>query len=172
MVSDYNITQNDMAMIYMSPNPYFEAFEEVIDMACFDLNKHRTAGLCLAHINGRLHLVGMAPSTPAAKIPCWRLRIKGTWLIKIGDRMVTALAEAHDAFQQLSSNGITTVPLLFLHPEIRQDILHDGLPIMSSALFTQHIHDQLNHRWDFSMVVDHLRKARPYEIVESGDILN
>jgi hypothetical protein len=114
----------------------------------------------------------MAPSTPAAKIPCWRLRIKGTWLIKIGDRMVTALAEAHDAFQQLSSNGITTVPLLFLHPEIRQNILHDGLPIMSSALFTQHIHDQLNHRWDFSMVVDHLRKARPYEIVESGDILN
>jgi hypothetical protein len=66
MVSDYNITQNDMAMIYMSPNPYFEAFEEVMDMVRFDLNKHRTAGLCLAHINGRLHLSSMAPSTPAA----------------------------------------------------------------------------------------------------------
>ncbi len=105
-----------MAMIYMSPGPYFEAFEEVIDMARFDLNKHRTAGLCLAHVNGRLHLGGMAPSTPAAKILRWRSRINGTWLIKIGDQTVTPLAEAQDAFPQLSSNSITTVPLLFSHP--------------------------------------------------------
>jgi len=159
MVSGYNIMRNDMAMIYMSPDPYFEAFEEVIDMTRFDLNKQWTAGLCLAHINGCLHLGGMAPSTPAAKIPCGCLRIKGTWLIKIGDRTVTTLAEAHDAFQQLSSNGITSVPLLFSHPEIRQDISHDGLLIVSSAPFTQHIHDQLNNQWDFLMVVDHLRKA-------------
>ena len=159
-------------MIYMSPDPYFEAFEEVIDMTHFGLNKHWTTGLFLAHVNGRLHLGGMAPSTPAAKIPCWRLRIKGAWLIKIGDRTVTTLAEAQDAFQQLSSNGITTVPLLFLHPEIRQDISHDGLPIVSSAPFTEHIHDQLNHQWDFSTVVDHLCKAPPYEIVESGNVLN
>ncbi len=145
MVSDYNITRNDMAMIYMSPDPYFEAFEEVINMARFYLSKHRTAGLCLAHVNGRLHLGGMAPSTPAAKIPRWRSRIKGAWHIKIGDRPVTTLDEAHDTFQQLSSNGITTVPLLFSHPEIRQDILHDGLPILSSAPFTQHVYDQLNH---------------------------
>jgi hypothetical protein len=92
----------------------------------------------------------MAPSTPAAKIPRWRLRIKGAWLIKIGDRTVTTLAEAQDAFQQLSSNSITTVPLLFLHPEIRQDISHDGLRIVSSAPFTEHIHDQLNHQWVMS----------------------
>jgi len=172
MVSGYNIMRNDMAMIYMSPDPYFEAFEEVIDMTRFDLNKQWTAGLCLAHINGCLHLGGMAPSTPAAKIPCGCSQIKGTWLIKIGDRMVTTLAEAHDAFQQLSSNGITSVPLLFSHPEIRQDISHDGLLIVSSAPFTQHIHDQLNNQWDFLMVVDHLRKASPYEIVESGNVLN
>jgi hypothetical protein len=107
-----------------------------------------------------------------AKIPRWRSRIKGAWLIKIGDRTVTTLAEAHDAFQQLSCNGITTIPLLFSHPDIRQDISHDGLPIMSSAPFTQHIHDQLNHQWDFLMVVDHLRKVRPYEIVESSNVLN
>jgi hypothetical protein len=70
MVSKYTITQNDMAMIYLSLHPYFEAFEEVIDMTRFDLSKHQTAGLCLAQINGCLHLGGMAPSTPAAKIPC------------------------------------------------------------------------------------------------------
>ena len=97
---------------------------------------------------------------------------QSAWLIKIRDRTVTTLAEAHDAFQQLSSNGITSVPLLFSHPEIRQDISHDGLPVVSSAPFTQHIYDQLNHRWDFLMVVDYLHKAPPYEIVESGNVLN
>ena len=96
MVSKYNITRNDMAMIYMSPDPYFEAFEEVIDMTHFDLNKHWTAGLFLAHVNGRLHLGGMAPSTPAAKIPCWHLRIKapgssrsGTGRLRLWLRLMT-----------------------------------------------------------------------------------
>jgi hypothetical protein len=30
----------------------------------------------------------------------------------------------------------------------------------------------MNHRWDFSTVADYLRKAPPYEIIESGDVLN
>jgi hypothetical protein len=67
---------------------------------------------------------------------------------------------------------MSSIPLLFLHPEIRQDVSHDGLPIVSSAPSTQHIHDQLNHRWDFLTVADYLRKAPPYEIVEPGDVLN
>ena len=74
---EYNITRQDMALIYMSPDPYHEAFEEIMDIRRFDFNHHRTAGLCLAHIDGRLILGGMTRSTPAAKIPCWRSRIKG-----------------------------------------------------------------------------------------------
>ena len=172
IVSEYNIGRNDMALIYMSPDPYHEAFEEVLDLRRFDYSRHRTAGLCLAHANGRLILGGMAPSTPAAKIPRWRSRIKGAWLIKIGDKAVSSISDAQSAFAALDSAGITSVTLLFSHPEIRQDISHDGLPIISSAPFTQHIHDQLNNRWDFSTVADYLRKAPPYEIVESGDVLN
>ncbi len=61
-----------MATIYMSPDPYYEAFEEVIDLHKFDLHKHRTAGLCLAHSVKRLFLGGMAPGTPGAMIPCWQ----------------------------------------------------------------------------------------------------
>lgn len=34
------------------------------------------------------------------------------------------------------------------------------------------IHDQMNHRWDFLTVMDYLRKAPPYKIVNSGDVLN
>jgi hypothetical protein len=76
------------------------------------------------------------------------------------------------AFAALKNAHTSSVTLLFSHPEIRQDILHDGFPIVSSAPFTQHIHDQINHRWDFSTVADYIRKAPPYTIVESGAVLN
>ena len=135
-----------MALVYMSPDPYHEAFEESIDLCRFDLSRHRTASLCLAHSNGRLFLGGMTPSTPAAKIPRWRSRLKGAWLIKIGHHTVTSIAQAQEAFAQLIADGTSNITLLFSHPEIRQDISHDGLPIVSSAPFTQQIHDQMNNR--------------------------
>jgi hypothetical protein len=172
IVLEYNITLQDMALIYMSPNPYHEAFEEIMDIRRFDFNCHRTAGLCLAHTNGRLILGGMAPSAPAAKIPCWRSSLKGAWLIKIGDHAVSTIAQAQQVFAQLNADGASTVTLLFSHPEIRQDISHDGLPIVSSAPFSQHVHNQMNHRWDFSTMADYLRKAPLYETVDSGDVLN
>jgi hypothetical protein len=149
IIPEYNITCSDMALVYMSPNPYHNAFEEVVDIRRFDFNRHCTAGLCLAQVNGWLILGGMTPSTPAAKIPCWRSRIKGAWLIKIGNSTVSSIEEAQRAFQHLGSASVSSIPLLFSHPEIRQDISRDGLPIVSSASFTQHIHNQLNHRWDF-----------------------
>jgi len=70
IVAEYLIGTHDMAMVYMSPDPYYEAFEEVIDLHKFDLKLHRTAGLCLAHSDNHLFLGGMTPGTPGAKIPC------------------------------------------------------------------------------------------------------
>jgi hypothetical protein len=172
IVIEYNITRQDMALIYMSPDPYYEAFEEVMDIRRFDLSRHRTAGRCLSHIDGRLILGSMAPSTPAAKIPRWRSRLKGAWLIKIDDHAVSTIDQVYQVFAQLNADGASTVTLLFSHPEIRQDISHDGLPIISPAPFSQHVHDQMNHRWDFSTVADYLRKAPPYDIVDSGNVLN
>jgi hypothetical protein len=158
-----------MALVYMSPDPYHEAFKETIDLQCFDLSRLRAAGLCLAHSNGRLFLGGMTPGTPAAKR---RSRLKGAWLIKIGHHTVTSIAQVHEAFAQLIADGTSNVTLLFSHPKIRQDISHDGLPIVSSAPFTQPIHDQMNHRWDFSTIADYLREAPTYAIADSGNVLN
>ena len=87
-----------MAMVYMSPDPYFDAFEEVIDLRKFDLKLHRTAGLCLAHSDNRLFLGCMTPGTPGAKIPRWQSRLKGAWLIKVGDKLVSSIADAQNAF--------------------------------------------------------------------------
>ena len=172
LVSEYLISHKDISPIYMSPCPYFDAFEEELDLRKFDLNKHRTAGLCLTCINGRLILGGMTPSTPAAKIARWRTRLKGAWLIKIGDTEVNTIEDAQRAFATLSLTGSRLVVLLFSHPEIRPSLTHDGLPIVSSAPFHQQVHDQMNKRWDFDTVAAHLLKAPPYQLIPDGDVVN
>ena len=145
----------------MSPDPYFDAFDEVIDIQKFDLTKHRTAGLCLLHSDDQLYLGSMTPSTPGAKIPRWRSRLKGAWLIKIGDNIVTTIAEAQLAFENESMTNPGHVTLLFLHPEVHPNISYDRLPIMSLALFSQQVHNQINKRCDFLTVMDYLRTALP-----------
>jgi hypothetical protein len=172
IVLEFMIGKHNMATVYMSPDPYFKAFKEVIDLRKFDLTKHRTAGLCLAQNDRQLILGGIALSTTGAWIPRWRSHIKGAWLIKVGDIPVFTIADAQEAFAKASVSGLLSLTLLFFHPEVRQDIFHDGLPIVSSAPFSQHVHDQLNKCWDFSTVADYLRKKPPYNIVEDGDVLN
>jgi hypothetical protein len=143
IASAYNISRSDMALVYMSPDPFHKVFEKVLDLHRFNFNQHQTAGLCLAQSNGCLILHVTTPSTPAAKITCWRSRIKGAWLIKIGGMTVSTIEVAQRAFQQLKLDDVSLVLFLFSHPEIRQDVSHDGLPIVSSPPFTQHVHDQL-----------------------------
>jgi hypothetical protein len=59
----------DMAMIYISPDPYGGAFEEELDLHKFDISAHCTASLCFFEKNGRILLALMAPSTPGARVP-------------------------------------------------------------------------------------------------------
>ena len=115
----------------------------------------------------------MSPSTPAAKIPDWRTQVRGAWLIKIGTLTITSIEEAHAAFMALRDSGATSTALLFVHPEIRPNLFHNGLPIVSSTPFTQATHNQLNNHWEFSTVADYLRASAPtHTVVESGDVLN
>ncbi len=168
---DFTIARDDIAMIYMSPDPYFDAFEQPMDLHKFDLTKHVTAGLNLYEADGRIYLVSMSPGTPAAKIPDWRTRIRGAWLIKVGDSVISSIADATQAFQSLVHDRSPSTVLLFAHPEIRPNISHNGLPIVSSAPFTQHIHDQMNNRWEFTSVAEYLHSSTPsYQHVDSGGV--
>jgi hypothetical protein len=45
LVEDFSIGKQDMAVIYMSPNPYHESFLQMVDLRNFDLLKHPTTGL-------------------------------------------------------------------------------------------------------------------------------
>ena len=93
-------------------------------------------------------------------------------MIKVGHTVVSTIEEAHRAFEQHSLANSRSVVLLLSHPEIRPAMTHDGLPIVSSAPFYQHIHDQMNRRWDFDTVAAHLLKAPPYCLIPDGDVLN
>ena len=160
-------------MIYMSPDPYFDAFEQPIDLRKVDLTKHATADLNLYETDSRIYLVSMSPGTKVAKIPDWRTRIRGAWLIKVGDLVISSIADATQALQSLVQDRSPSTVLLFAHPEIRPNLSHNGLPIVSSAPFTQHIHDQMNNRWEFTTVTEYLRSSAPsYQQVDSGGVLN
>ncbi len=61
-----------MATVYLSPDPYFNAFEQLLDLRKFVPSKHPIAGLELCESNGCLHLQLMCPGTPAAKTLDWQ----------------------------------------------------------------------------------------------------
>jgi hypothetical protein len=159
IATEYDITRSDLATVYMSPDPFFGAFEEDIDLRKWSYDKHRTAGLALVEHNGQVYLGNMIPSSPGAKVDKWWLYLRGAWLIQVGHTAVFTIEDAQRAFKDCSNRNSKSVTLLFPHPELRRDISNKGLPIISSLPFTQLMHDQLNHRWDFAMVSDALQKV-------------
>jgi hypothetical protein len=157
----------------MSPNPYHEAFLQTIDLQKFNLTKHSTAGLEFYKSGGRLHLRSITPSIPAAKIPDWRSCVRGAWLIKVNDKEVSSIEDVAFAFRAVDFDHCASVSLLFSHPEIRPNLSKDGLPIVSSSPFSLRAHDQLNNRWEFTTVAEHLTTSKPTNtLVNSGDVLN
>jgi hypothetical protein len=149
---DFDVTRRDMAMVYMSPDPYFDALDETINVKHVNLKKHTTASLELYESSGRVFLQSMTPGTAAAKIPDWRTRLRGAWLIKIGNTIISSMDDASSTIRRLIESGARSVTLQFSHPEIRPNLSCNGLPIVSSAPFTQHVHDQLNNWWEFTTV--------------------
>jgi hypothetical protein len=172
VVSQYLIGASDMAMIYVSQDPYGTAFEEELDLRKFDLHRHTTAGLCFFETNNRIFLASMAPSTPGAQIPWWRTRLWGTWLIQIDDTPVESISNAKAVFASLSSSNSQRCTLLFSHPEITPDISNQGLSVMSKSDFSQFNHDQLNNRIDLIKDGLQIQQTWKYNVIDSGNVLN
>ncbi len=78
----------------------------------------------------------MSLSTPTAKMKDWQTRVKGAWLIKIGNVTASTITEAKTAFKTIIESGSTSVILLFAHPEVRPNLSHNGLPIVLLAPFS------------------------------------
>jgi hypothetical protein len=115
-MSAFEISKSVMAMIYMSPDPYFDAFKQPLDLHKFDVENHPTAGLSLFEHNGCIHLATMSPGTPAAKIKNWCTHVKGAWLIKIGDTLILTVASAKDTITAATIAKVSSITLLFPTP--------------------------------------------------------
>ncbi len=125
-------------MVYFSPNPYHAAFEETLDLRWLDTDHIPTGGMNLVPIDDRLFLDSISRSTPAARIPRWRSRIKHAWLIKVNDTPVFSTADVTAAITALIHAKAKSCQLLFSHPEIKHGLTNDGIPQVNL--------DQLNNR--------------------------
>ncbi len=132
IAEEYHIGRDAMDMIYMSPDPYHDSFDELLDLRQFDHTRHPTAGLSFFEQDGRVILAHMQPGTPGAKIPCWRTHIHGAWLLKIGTHIIHSILDVQAAFSATQALGSTHISLLFAHPEFRPDISRRGLLIVST----------------------------------------
>ncbi len=110
IANEFQVDCSSMDMIYMSPTPYYDTFDEVIDLQRFDLAKHSTVGLSLLEKNEQLILAHMSSGTPSAKIPRWHTWLRGAWLVKIEDHIVTSFDDAQNAFVALSAVGGVCFP--------------------------------------------------------------
>ena len=141
LVEGFKIGVPDMAMIYMSPDP----FTQTVDLRKFDLSKHPTGSLSLYERDGWVHFAFISPSTPTARIHDWHTRIRGAWLIRVDKTPIGYIVDVATAFAALRSSHTLSTTLLFSHPKIRPNLSQGGIPIVSSAPFFRLTHDQLNN---------------------------
>jgi hypothetical protein len=136
LVDTFKIGKEDLAVLYMSPTLYHNAFEQTIDIRKVDLKQHPTAGLELFEKDKRFHLARISKGTPAAKIPEWRSRIRGAWLIQLNGQVVNTITDVVEVFEHLVLSECTSVTMLFAHPEIRPSLSQEGVPIISCPPFS------------------------------------
>jgi hypothetical protein len=173
IADEYKIGRDAMEVIDMSSNPYHESFDELLDLRRFDLTCYPTADLLFVKCDGKFFLAHMVPGTHGANILHWHTRIRGAWLIKVGTHLVQSINDVCKALTSIQITGGTHVPLLFPHSKLCPNISRHGLSIVLSApFFTQQVHDQLNDRWKFSTVQEHLRRDPSYQLVDNGGVLN
>jgi hypothetical protein len=94
VITKYLIGAKDLAMVYISPDPIYGAFEEELDLQKFDISRHSTTGLIFFEKDQRLFLASMAPGTPGAHIPWWHTRLHRAWLITIDETHI----HTHDTY--------------------------------------------------------------------------
>ena len=125
----------EIAQVYLSPTPYRNAFIESLVIGKSRLRGQPTASMAFKEENGRLIMLDILSSSPAARIPRWRSRIRGAWLIAINGVQVSTIKEVETV---LLDAPRANCPLLFAHSEIQYGLTNGGIPMINS--------DQLNTR--------------------------
>jgi hypothetical protein len=174
MILSNDINNGDLEMVYLSPSPFLDAFEETIDLRKFDPTRFPTAGLECEELNGKIYLRAMTPSSPSAKIRAWRSRLRDAHVIAIDNKHVSTIDDIINVFLLLSTAGAKKCSLLLEHSAIREGLVESGIPQVNV--------DQMNSRFAFAdtnvMTQEQFDRwfaslpASFYELVNEGGVIN
>jgi hypothetical protein len=128
MIMTHDISCKDFDLIYLSPSPYANAFEEELDLRRYNPTVSSTAGIECSESSGKVFLRAMTPSTPAAKIRAWHSRLQGAWIIKVGEYPVHSILDIEKALLALKDSGATKCTLLLAHSSIQDGLIETGTP--------------------------------------------
>jgi hypothetical protein len=154
--------QASFEQVYVSPTPYADAFEETIDISRWNWDvRHQAAGMRMIQVDERVFLAGMDPSTPAARIPRWRTRMRGAWIISVNGQQVNSITEVYRVVYQAVQEKKRQLSVILAHPEIKDGLSARGIPQVN----VDQIHPQFTLNWDI------LERQRIPTAV-SGGVLN
>jgi hypothetical protein len=157
----------------MSPTPYNDAFKEELDLQTLNISCHHAAGMIFLPQDDRLILASMAPSTPGARVPGWRTRLRGAWLLSVNGTLVHTLAEAPQVFHNLYFRDAASCILLFAHPRISHGFSNKGLPLLCCDQIPQLSIDQLSNRWTPTFQPPPIGPKSPtWDVVIDGNVRN
>ncbi len=121
----------------------------------------------------QLILASMAPSTPGTRVPRWRTRLRGAWLLLINGTPIHTLAVAHQVFHDLFLSSTALCILLFARPELSHGLSNKGLPLLCRDQIPQLSINQLSDCWSSTLQPSpNLPKAPTWDIVIDGDVWN
>jgi hypothetical protein len=172
IVSTFMIGSEDMAMVYISPDPYYEAIEKEVDLQKFDFASHRTASRCFLQKDNRLILASMKTGTPGARVDKWQMQLWGAWILEIDGTRISTILNAQAVFCCLLDANTQSCTLLLSHPEVNPDISNKCLPIISKSNFSQFTHDQLNNCVNILEEGLRVLRTHQYDIIQSGQVRN
>lgn len=137
IIDDMKLDKDEVfAQVYLSPSPYFEVFEEEINIRMWSPNDHHTAGFVFIQRNESLILADILRSTPAAKIDKWRSRCRDATVLEVEGIPVQTTKDVHDVLINLKRQDFTKCRIMMAHPEVKGVLTSQGIPQL-------HI-DQLN----------------------------
>jgi hypothetical protein len=174
MIMQNGISHKDVEMVYLSPLPYNNAFEEVLDLRRYNPTISPTAGIICEEKSSQLFLRKMQKSTPATKIQAWRSRLRGARILEVNDTPVATSDKLAQALLRLKDKGAKSCIILLAHSAICEGLVETGIPQVNI--------DMLNNRHSL-MSVDVMTQEQfdnwfsnlPkyfYEIVNEGGVLN
>ena len=170
VVHEFDISCRDLRQVYFSPSPFNAAFEETLEKKYIlpqALSRDPYGGLDFSVVDHRLYLSRIKDGSPFVKLPRWRSRLRGAWLIQIDDVPIDSMEAVSLALSTSTTKPGSLCILVFSHSEVQTDgLTSEGIPQIAI--------DQMNPLLRLGSALPHaaineLAREPQFRIVSEGD---